>query len=84
MSTLFITHQIALGHDMGPGHPEQPDRLRAIERALEQESFQMLARDRAQRARWSRSPAATRRRISSALKRPRLRTASCIWMATRP
>jgi acetoin utilization deacetylase AcuC-like enzyme len=49
VSTLFITHQIALGHDMGPGHPEQPDRLRAIERALEQESFQMLARDRAQR-----------------------------------
>ena len=49
MSTLFITHPIALGHDMGPGHPEQPDRLRAIERALEQESFQMLARERAAR-----------------------------------
>ena len=49
LSTLFITHPIALGHDMGPGHPEQPDRLRAIERALEQESFQMLARDRAVR-----------------------------------
>ncbi|MFN3889053.1 MAG: histone deacetylase family protein [Beijerinckiaceae bacterium] len=49
MSTLFITHQIALAHDMGPGHPEQPDRLRAIERALEQEAFQLLARDRAAR-----------------------------------
>lgn len=49
MSTLFITHQIGLAHDMGPGHPEQPDRLRAIERALEQETFQLLARDQAQR-----------------------------------
>jgi len=34
---------------MGPGHPEQPDRLRAIEQALEQESFHLLARERAQR-----------------------------------
>ena len=49
MSTLFITHQIALGHDMGPGHPEQPDRLRAIDRALEQETFHLLARERAPR-----------------------------------
>ncbi|HME84414.1 MAG TPA: hypothetical protein VKG91_07665 [Roseiarcus sp.] len=31
-------------------HPEQPDRLRAIERALESEVFQMLARDVAPRA----------------------------------
>ena len=37
-------------HDMGEGHPEQPDRLRAIERALESEVFQMLARDVAPRA----------------------------------
>ena len=35
---------------MGEGHPEQPDRLRAIERALESEVFQMLARDVAPRA----------------------------------
>src|SRR5271166_641309 len=35
---------------MGEGHPEQPDRLRAIERAFESESFQMLARDLAPRA----------------------------------
>jgi acetoin utilization deacetylase AcuC-like enzyme len=35
---------------MGEGHPERPDRLRAIERALESESFQMLARDVAPRA----------------------------------
>ena len=35
---------------MGEGHPERPDRLRAIERALEGEAFQMLARDAAPRA----------------------------------
>jgi len=35
---------------MGEGSPEQPDRLRAIERALESEVFQMLARDVAPRA----------------------------------
>src|SRR5271166_2385422 len=35
---------------MGEGHPEQPDRLRSIERALESEVFQMLARDIAPRA----------------------------------
>ncbi|HEY1887333.1 MAG TPA: histone deacetylase family protein [Roseiarcus sp.] len=35
---------------MGEGHPERPDRLRAIERALESEAFQMLARDAAPRA----------------------------------
>jgi len=29
---------------MGPGHPERPERLRAIERALEAECFQSLAR----------------------------------------
>jgi acetoin utilization deacetylase AcuC-like enzyme len=29
---------------MGAGHPEQPDRLRAIERRLEEERFQPLAR----------------------------------------
>jgi len=29
---------------MGPGHPEQPDRLRAIERHLEHERFQTLLR----------------------------------------
>ena len=40
----------ASAHDMGEGHPERPDRLRAIERALESEAFQMLARDAAPRA----------------------------------
>ena len=35
------------------GHPEQPDRLRAIDRAMESELFQMLARDVAPRAEFS-------------------------------
>src|SRR5271167_1419630 len=35
---------------MGEGHPDHPDRLLAVERALESEIFQMLARDVAPRA----------------------------------
>jgi len=35
---------------MGEGHPERPDRYRVVERALEAESFQLLARDQAPRA----------------------------------
>ena len=37
VTTLHISHPACLAHDMGEGHPEQPDRLRAIERALESE-----------------------------------------------
>jgi acetoin utilization deacetylase AcuC-like enzyme len=44
MSTLFITHPACLNHLTPAGHPERPDRLRAIEQALEQEQFQHLAR----------------------------------------
>jgi len=44
MTTLLITHPACLDHFNGPGHPERPDRLRAIARALEQERFQNLAR----------------------------------------
>ena len=50
MTTLLICHPACLLHDMGEGHPEQPDRLRAIDRAMESEVFQMLARDVAPRA----------------------------------
>ena len=31
---LVITHEACLGHDMGEGHPECPDRLRAVWTAL--------------------------------------------------
>ncbi|MGI8526508.1 MAG: histone deacetylase family protein [Pseudolabrys sp.] len=44
MSTLLISHAACLEHLTPPGHPERPDRLRAIERALENEKFQALAR----------------------------------------
>jgi acetoin utilization deacetylase AcuC-like enzyme len=47
MSTLLITHPACLEHLMPLGHPERPDRLRAIERALEAEKFQTLARSQA-------------------------------------
>jgi acetoin utilization deacetylase AcuC-like enzyme len=50
VTTLLISHPACLAHDMGEGHPEQPDRLRALERAFESENFQMLARDVAPRA----------------------------------
>ncbi len=50
MSTLLITHPACLDHQMPHGHPERPDRLRAIEQALEDERFQTLAREQAPRA----------------------------------
>jgi acetoin utilization deacetylase AcuC-like enzyme len=47
MSTVLITHPAFLEHLTPAGHPERPDRLRAIERALEAEKFQTLARSQA-------------------------------------
>ena len=47
MSTLLISHPAFLEHLTPLGHPERPDRLRAIERALEAEKFQTLARGQA-------------------------------------
>jgi acetoin utilization deacetylase AcuC-like enzyme len=44
MTTLLITHPACLDHLTPAGHPERPDRLRAIDRVLEAERFQMLAR----------------------------------------
>src|SRR5450755_4370720 len=50
MSTLFLSHPACLEHLTPPGHPERPERLRAIEQALEDERFHMLAREQAPRA----------------------------------
>src|ERR1700676_962572 len=50
MSTLLVSHPACLEHLTPRGHPERPDRLRAIERALEAEKFQTLARTEAPRA----------------------------------
>jgi acetoin utilization deacetylase AcuC-like enzyme len=44
MATLFITHPACLNHLTPPGHPERPDRLRAIERVFAGEQFQGLVR----------------------------------------
>ena len=30
MTTAYITHSDCLGHEMGPGHPERPERLQAV------------------------------------------------------
>jgi acetoin utilization deacetylase AcuC-like enzyme len=47
MSTLLISHPACLDHLTPPGHPERPDRLRAVEEALADERFQILAREQA-------------------------------------
>src|SRR6185437_8740868 len=47
MSTLLLSHPACLDHLTPLGHPERPDRLRAIEEALEGEQFQTLAREEA-------------------------------------
>lgn len=50
MSTLFITHPACLDHLTPSGHPERPDRLRAISRILDDQKFQPLQRVEAPRA----------------------------------
>ena len=47
MSTLLMTHAACLEHLTPPGHPERPDRLRAIDRVLEHERFAGLIREQA-------------------------------------
>ena len=47
MSTLYIAHPASLDHLTPLGHPERPDRIRAIERALEKERFTALVREQA-------------------------------------
>jgi len=44
MPTLFITHPACLNHLTPPGHPERPDRLRAIERTFADDRFRSLIR----------------------------------------
>ncbi len=50
MTSLLLTHPAALLHDMGSGHPERPDRLKAVLRALEAGEFAALKRAEAQMA----------------------------------
>ncbi|MFC3691824.1 histone deacetylase family protein [Chenggangzhangella methanolivorans] len=47
MSTLLISHPSYAEHLVPPGHPERPERMRAVEQALEAEAFQALLREAA-------------------------------------
>ena len=58
MAVALFTHPACLGHETGPGHPECPERLRAVWRALEHPDFQALLRERA--------PSATRAQLELA------------------
>ncbi|MCW5752096.1 MAG: histone deacetylase family protein [Alphaproteobacteria bacterium] len=50
MSTMLFYHAACLRHDTGLGHPERPDRLRAVMHRLEAEEFAHLDRRDAPRA----------------------------------
>ena len=47
MTTLFVTHPACLNHLTPAGHPERPDRLRAVEMVFQAKSFQPLKRAQA-------------------------------------
>ena len=47
MTTLLFYHPSFLEHDTGAGHPESPERLRAILKALEADDFTALQRHEA-------------------------------------
>ena len=47
MPALLITHPSFVNHDTGPSHPERPDRMRAIDKALAHEMFDDLRREEA-------------------------------------
>lgn len=47
MATLLLHHPSYLDHLTPVGHPERPDRIRAIDRILEHERFQALERESA-------------------------------------
>jgi acetoin utilization deacetylase AcuC-like enzyme len=44
MTTLLFTHPSSLEHDAGQGHPERPDRVRAVYAALDASQFDSLIR----------------------------------------
>ena len=50
MTTFLYSHPVCVEHDAGSHHPERPDRLRAVQSALEDESFALLHRVEAQPA----------------------------------
>ena len=52
MTTLLLTHPASLDHLMPSGHPERPDRIRAIDQVLAEDRFNKLVRGRRQKDRW--------------------------------
>ena len=50
MSTLIFGHESSEEHDMGLGHPERPDRIRAVKKALDADRFNDLEYREAPRA----------------------------------
>jgi acetoin utilization deacetylase AcuC-like enzyme len=44
MTTLYLHHPAALEHKTPMGHPERPDRIRAIEKAVAAKRFSALQR----------------------------------------
>ena len=47
MTTLLLTHPACLDHVTPPGHPERPDRMRAVEQVLGESRFDGLVREQA-------------------------------------
>ena len=50
MTTLLYTHPSSLEHDPGPGHPESPARIRALEAAFAQDGLEGVLRREPPRA----------------------------------
>ena len=50
VTTLYVSHPASFDHEVPEGHPERPARMRAVERALEDERFAGLVRASAPRA----------------------------------
>src|SRR3979411_136973 len=47
MTTLLLPHPASLDHLTPPGHPERPDRIRAVNQVLAEDRFGKLARGEA-------------------------------------
>lgn len=50
MATLLLHHSAFAAHRTAPGHPERPDRYRAVEAALSRPQFDALVREEAEPA----------------------------------
>src|ERR1700731_1736455 len=47
MTTLLLSHPASLDHETPPGHPERPDRMRAVNQVLAEDRFGTLVRGEA-------------------------------------